>query len=64
MWTRKSVLLTAAAFVLLTVGVAARSVGALATVLMFLSFVVVNRLLFRGSENVIAEPVEKEEDEA
>lgn len=52
MWTRKAIILTGAAFALLATGVAASSVGALGVGLMLLAFVVVNRLLFRGSADV------------
>ncbi|HUR68210.1 MAG TPA: DUF58 domain-containing protein [Candidatus Thermoplasmatota archaeon] len=55
MWTRKSVLLTGAGLALVAAGVASRSAGALGTGLVFLSFVVVNRLLFRGSDEIISE---------
>lgn len=55
MWTRKSVLLTGAAFALLAAGVAAGSVGALGAGLVLLAFVLTNRVLFRGSEEIVSE---------
>lgn len=55
MWTRKSILLTGAALVLVAAGVAARSPGALGAGLVFLGFVIVNRILFRGSADITSE---------
>lgn len=55
MWTRKAILLASASFALLALGVAARSPGALGAGLVLLAFVLVNRLLFRGSEEVTSE---------
>jgi len=52
MWTRKAILMTGAALALLAAGVAARSVGALGAGLVLLAFVLVNRVLFRGSADV------------
>ena len=52
MWTRKAIVLTGAAFALLAAGVAASSVGALGAGLALLAFVIVNRLLFRGSAEI------------
>ena len=54
MWTRKSSLMTGMGLALVALGVATRSVGALAAGLSALGFVVVNRLLFRGSAEVVA----------
>ena len=55
MWTRKSILLLGASFALIAAGVAARSAGALGAGLVFLAFLLVNRLLFRGSADVTSE---------
>ncbi|HET6406141.1 MAG TPA: DUF58 domain-containing protein [Candidatus Thermoplasmatota archaeon] len=52
MWTRKAIVLTGAASALLAAGIAARSAGALGAGLTLLAFVVVNRLLFRGSAEI------------
>lgn len=55
MWTRKSILLLGGGVALIAAGVAARSAGALGAGLVFLSFVVLNRLLFRGSAEITAQ---------
>ena len=55
MWTKKAILLTGLGLTLVALGVAARSAGALGAGTVLLSFVVVNRLLFRGSAEVGAE---------
>lgn len=54
MWTRKSILLTGLGITLAVLGVAARSAGALGAGAVLLGFVVVNRLLFRGSAELTA----------
>ncbi len=54
MWTRKSSLLTGLGIALAVLGVAARSPAALAAGTVALAFVLVNRWLFRGSEEVTA----------
>ena len=55
MWTKKASLLTGLGLTFLVLGVASRSAGALGAGLVVLSFVVVNRALFRGSAAVQAE---------
>ena len=52
MWTRKATLLTGLGLTLTALGVATRSPGALGAGLVTLSFVLVNRLLFRGNAEV------------
>jgi len=54
MWTRKSSLLTGLGIALAILGVAARSPAALGAGSVALAFVLVNRWLFRGSEEVTA----------
>jgi uncharacterized protein (DUF58 family) len=55
MWTRKAILLMGLGLVLVALGVGARSAGALGVGMVLLAFVVVNRLLFRGSAAVGAQ---------
>src|SRR5687767_8651560 len=55
MWTRKAILLTGLGLALAALGVGARSAGALRAGTVLLAFVVVNRLLFKGSAAVEAE---------
>ena len=55
MWTRKAILLTGLGLTLAALGVASRSAGALGAGTVLLSFVALNRLLFRGSADAKAE---------